>query len=104
MKTVIKLDVTEQQRSQIHQQVTGKVSKKLATRVMVTEYVKGLLSGTGNLGSQSGAECEACPAGTSLAESLASTIEPTMPEPYATRYANESEAFKAGWLRKWNER
>ncbi len=45
MRTVIKLDVTEEQRSALHRLVTGRDTKKLASRKMVTSFVEGQIEG-----------------------------------------------------------
>lgn len=43
MKVHVKLDITDEQRNLLHILITGKKSKKMVSRAMVVDFVKGMI-------------------------------------------------------------
>ena len=92
MMTNIKIDLTDDQRRTLQQQLTGKV--RLITRAELSDFVSGIIEG-------------ACTIEEVVADPPHEFFEPNpklteIPGKWANKYANRTEAWKAGWLRGWN--
>jgi len=90
MITNIKIELTDEQRADLQEQITGK--RKLITRAELHCFVSGCIMGA--LSSEEVHMDKPC------FEQMKGTT--TMPQVYADRYADKSDAWKAGWLRGWN--
>ena len=95
MMTNIKIELTDEQRRTLQQQLTGKV--RLISRSELTEFVDGVIEGA--------LKCEALVAGVTLPHR--GRIDPNpeltvIPKKYREAYANRPAHWKAGWLRGWN--
>jgi hypothetical protein len=92
MMTNVKIELTDEQRRNLQRQLTGK--SKPITRAELCEFVDGIVRGA--------LECEARVHNPPVPCFSPSGDLTVMPERYARKYADESDAWKQGWLRGWN--
>jgi len=93
MMTNCKIELTEEQRLAMCLSLHGK--SKLITRAQLNEFVSGCVQAA--VDGSSGRVCS------TPSSPSASPVSHTLPAPYAERYADRPDTWKAGWLRGWNQ-
>jgi hypothetical protein len=92
MNTNIKITLTDEQRRQLQQQLTGHV--RPVTRQELNAFVMGAVMGA--------MDCEKVTQGDTPPCFSPRPDLSKMPARWAKRYADQPEHWKRGWLRGWN--
>ncbi len=88
MKTNVGIELNDEQRALLHLRLYGKSG--MLTRKQINELCVGMFNGSLDAAQHD------------EPERVTEAVPVTLPEPYATRYADQTDSWKAGWLRGWN--
>lgn len=91
MNTNIKIELTDEQRVTLQEQLTGR--KRPISRVEVTEFVLGCIQGA--------LCCEQVYEKRGNVQADLGTEPAKMPETWAEQYRDKTDHWKQGWLRGW---
>lgn len=94
MMTNIKIELTDEQRVRLQEQLTGK--RKPITRKELTAFVDGVVEGA--LRAEALVDGRAATTGRSLTPADLSEV----PTRYREKYEGKPDSFFIGWLRGWN--
>jgi hypothetical protein len=92
MNTNIKVVLTDEQRRQLQEQLTGRV--RPITRQELTAFVTGAVHGA--------LDCEQVTQGATKPCFSPRADLSSMPSKWADKYADRPDHWKVGWLRGWN--
>jgi len=93
MMTNIKIELTDEQRVHLQQQLTGK--KRPLSRQELSSFVSGIIEGA--------LKCEDMVVDKPTPCFTPSSTLDTIPPKYAEQYAGKPDAWRAGWLIGWNK-
>ncbi len=92
MNTNIKIELTDEQRRLLQQQLTGK--QRLISRVELTSFVTGVVMGA--------MDCETITKSAPVPCFAPRSDLVELPPKWAAIYGNKPKHWQAGWLKGWN--